>query len=424
MSLVKTSLLNGIAVAVRMGVGLLLNKILAVYVGPTGYAIIGQLQNLVSIVTTFAAGAVNTGVTKYTAEHATEPGKLESLWRTAGTITIGGSVLVAIFLFILRGEVAARLLGDQTLTPAIAWLAACLLLVSLNALFLAILAGRKLVRMFVLANICGSVIGLAVSTLLAWGAGLQGVLIALSLSQAVSFVATLAICRSEPWCRFSALWGKVDMAVAGKLSSFVIMALTTAATVPLSQILIRTYVGEAFGQVYAGYWDAINKVSSIYLTLVTTTLSLYFLPRVAEITDAPTLRKEIVSAYKVILPLIAVASTVLYSVRHFVVKTLFTDEFLPMADLMGWQLLGDVIKVASWLLAYVVIGKAMMKTFIVTEVVFSMSLYLLTMVFAHLAGPTGLTMAYAVNYMLYFSVMYWVVMHRPLFEPKILPGRS
>ena len=47
MTLVKTSLLNSIAVAVRVASAMVLNKILSVYVGPMGYAIIGQFQNAV-----------------------------------------------------------------------------------------------------------------------------------------------------------------------------------------------------------------------------------------------------------------------------------------------------------------------------------------------------------------------------------------
>lgn len=61
MNLVKTSLLNGIAVAIKMLTLLGLNKLLAVYVGPGGYAAIGQFQNVVQMLTTFASGAINNG---------------------------------------------------------------------------------------------------------------------------------------------------------------------------------------------------------------------------------------------------------------------------------------------------------------------------------------------------------------------------
>ena len=68
MTLLGTSFFSALAVLTKLATSLYLNKILAVYVGPAGYGVIGQFQSLVSMVTTFASGAVNTGVTKYTAE--------------------------------------------------------------------------------------------------------------------------------------------------------------------------------------------------------------------------------------------------------------------------------------------------------------------------------------------------------------------
>ncbi|MEL6948786.1 MAG: DegT/DnrJ/EryC1/StrS family aminotransferase [Pseudomonadota bacterium] len=63
-----------------------LNKILAIYVGPAGYAVLGQFQNAVQMITTLASGAINTGVTKYTAEYGEDAPRQHAVWRTAGTI--------------------------------------------------------------------------------------------------------------------------------------------------------------------------------------------------------------------------------------------------------------------------------------------------------------------------------------------------
>ena len=62
MTLIKTSLLNAIAVVIKMLTTLGINKILAVYVGPTGYAALGQFQNAVQMITTTQArlGLVST----------------------------------------------------------------------------------------------------------------------------------------------------------------------------------------------------------------------------------------------------------------------------------------------------------------------------------------------------------------------------
>ena len=62
MNLLKTSVLNGLAVLIKTATMFLLNKILAVYVGPAGYAAIGQFQYFIQMITTFAGSAVNTAV--------------------------------------------------------------------------------------------------------------------------------------------------------------------------------------------------------------------------------------------------------------------------------------------------------------------------------------------------------------------------
>jgi polysaccharide transporter, PST family len=91
MGLVKTGLLNGVAVIIKMLTLLGINKILAVYVGPAGYALLGQFQNAVQMITVFASGAINTGVTKYTAEYHYDEAKQHRIWRTAGSIAVFGS---------------------------------------------------------------------------------------------------------------------------------------------------------------------------------------------------------------------------------------------------------------------------------------------------------------------------------------------
>lgn len=83
MKLIKTSLLSGVASLIKIFTLLGINKVLAIYTGPSGYALVGQLQNAVQIFSTFASGAISTGVTKYTAEYGGASDRQEKLWRTA-----------------------------------------------------------------------------------------------------------------------------------------------------------------------------------------------------------------------------------------------------------------------------------------------------------------------------------------------------
>jgi polysaccharide transporter, PST family len=408
MDLLRTSALNGIAVATRMATALALNKILAVYVGPAGYAVIGQFQNAMAIAITFASGALNNGVTKITAEYYDNEKRQRALWRTAGTLILCASVTSSLLILLFRHHLARFFLNDESLSGVFGWLAVSLVLISINALLLAILNGKKEVRRYVISNVAGSVLGVGVVGLLTWQYQLYGALVALSVYQAVVFFVTLQQCQRTEWFSVRNLVGKIDPGHVQALTKFAIMAATTAVVVPLSQVLVRTHIGEKFGWAYAGYWDAIWRISTIYLTLVTTTLTLYWLPRVAEIRKWPELLTEIFQAYRIVLPLSAAAAFAIFIMRDFVILILFTPDFVKMRELFAWQMAGDVLKIGSWILAFIMVGKGMTKEFVVTEAVTAMLFWVLTLLLTDMFGFKGVAMAHFCTYLIYWIMVYGV----------------
>jgi PST family polysaccharide transporter len=146
--------------------------------------------------------------------------------------------------------------------------------------------------------------------------------------------------------------------------------------------------------------------------LVTTTLSVYYLPRFSEIEDFKQIKKEIIQGYKVVLPIAALCGLSIYLLRDLIVMLLFTTDFAPMRELFGWQMLGDTLKIGSWVLSYLMLGKAMFKLFMVTEVVFSLSYYGLTYVLTQSMGLEGVVVAYALNYGFYWLVMILFIWRR------------
>ena len=185
------------------------------------------------------------------------------------------------------------------------------------------------------------------------------------------------------------------------------MALTSAACVPLSHILIRNHLGETLGWEAAGYWEAMWRLSAAYLMLVTTTLSVYYLPKLSELKDPAEIKKEILQGYKIILPVAAVCGLVIYLLRDFIIRVLFTAEFAQMEVLFGWQMVGDTLKIGSWVLAYLMLGKAMVKLFILSEIGFAALFYGLVYYFTGIVGLEGGAIAHALNYFFYWSFMFF-----------------
>lgn len=416
MNLFKTSALNGIAVLIKTATMFILNKILAIYVGPSGYAAIGQFQNFIQIITTFAGGAINTAVVKYTAEYHESESKQRLVWKTAGSIVLIFSIIVAFLILIFQKQLSIYIFKSTEYQSIFIWFATFLIFFNLNALFLAILNGKKEILRLVIANIAGSIFSLLVTGLLSFKLGLYGALVALSINQSIVFLVTLFLCYKSNWFKISYLFGTIDKQLSKKFVGYVLMAITSALCVPLSQILIRGYIGNEFGMQYAGYWEAMIRLSGAYLMLVTTTLSVYYLPRLSELKDFESIKKEVFLGYKFIFPIALVGALAVYILKDWIIRLLFTDSFLPMQELFLWQMLGDSLKIGSWIVAYLMLGQAMTKLFIISEIMASISLLLLTYINTKLFGFQGVSIAYLLNY-----ALYWIIIN--IFVFKNLRGK-
>src|SRR5690606_10365727 len=167
MNLLKTSVLNGVAVLIKTITLFVLNKILAVYLGPTGYAALGQFQNFIQMVTTFAGGAINTAVIKYTAEYHEDENKQRAIWKAAGSLVIIFSFIFTFIILIFQQQLSIYIFQTAEYQYVFLWFALFLVFFNLNTLFLAILNGKKEILKLVIANIIGSIFSLLVTGTLA-----------------------------------------------------------------------------------------------------------------------------------------------------------------------------------------------------------------------------------------------------------------
>jgi len=399
MNLFKTSALNGMAVLIGTITSFLVNKILAIYVGPSGYALIGQFQNFIQMITSFAGGAINTAVIKYTAEYHDNKSYQISVWKTAGSVIVIFSMIVAFLIIIFQKQLAIYIFHSLEYQSIFVWFASFLLLFNLNALFLAILNGKKEILRLVIANIAGSIFSLVIN----------GALLAISINQSIIFIVTLFLCYKSSWFKISYLFGKIDRSILNKFGGYVLMALTAALCVPLSQILIRNYIAGEFGIQYAGYWEAMIRLSRAYLMLVTTTLSVYYLPRLSELKDFKSIKNEVYTGYKFIFPVALLGGLIVYSLKDWIIPLLFSKSFLPMRELFLWQMIGDSLKIGSWIVSYVMAGQAMTKIFIVSEILSTITLLIITYISTKVFGFEGVSIAYSINYALYWIIISFVV---------------
>ena len=411
MTLIKTSVLTAISTIIKVISAFVINKVIAVYIGPSGLAIIGQLQNFMEMITTFSNGAITNGVVKYTAEYKTIEEK-QKIFSTSIIISLICSLIISLFLFGFSGYLSELILKDTKYSSVFIVFGLTVFLFALNTILMSILNGQKEIKKYVIVNIASSIFSLFFTSFLIMQLNLMGALYALVVNQSVIFFVTLGFVIKSSWFKLEYFKQGIDKDSLIKLSKYSLMAITSALTVPISHLIIRNYIGENLSWNDAGYWQGIWYISTMYLMIVTTSLGVYYLPKLSELSDNKEIKKEIISGYKIIMPIVTVIALGIYFFRELAIHIAFTKEFLPMIELFKWQLIGDVIKIASWLLAYLMLAKAMTKIFIYTEVLFSILFVILSIVFINYFGLIGVTYAFSLNYFIYLIVMIFIFRKR------------
>lgn len=405
LDIIKVFSFTALSTLVRMLTGFISVKIVAGIIGPAGVALVGQLNNFASIVLSLSTGGINGGITKYIAEYKDDDNKIKDCLSTAFKITIICSSLTGLVLILFHSLLSEIVMLSPDYGYIFIIFGFTILLYALNMGLTSVINGFKEFQKYVKVNIAGSLIGLIFTLSLVWIWELKGALISAVTFQSIMLFISLWMIRKMPWLKWEYFKQNLNKDITKKYLNYSLMALATASVAPISQMLLRGYVISEISATEAGWWEAMNRISNMYLMVITTSFSVYYLPRLSELTDKKGLRNEIFRSYKVIIPCLLGGLTIVYLLRHLVIRLLFTPEFLPMEKLFIWQLGGDFFKIASWLLSYLMVAKAMTKWFITTEIGFTFLFVGLGFIFMHFNGVTGITQAYLINYIAYLITM-------------------
>lgn len=413
--LVKVSFLNAVATVIRMLTGFVSVKVVAAVIGPVGVALLGQLNNFSQIVLSVSNGGINAGITKYTSEYSDSEKDYILYLGTSFWITVVLSIITSLVIFIGAGYFSSEILHDIKYKSVFYVFGGTLLLYALNALLTSVINGFKEYKKYVIANIVGSIVGVIFAIVLSIRYGIYGALISSVTFQSIVFFITLGIVAKSYWFKWRSFILKFNKKVAVQLGHYSLMAITSAVTIPAGQLIVRDFITRNKSIADAGLWEGINRISSMYLMVITASLSVYFLPKLSELKTTNELQKEIFSVYKLIIPFLILTTFIIYVFRILIIHILFTAEFTGMENLFAFQLIGDILKIMGWVLGYLLLAKAMTKIYIVMEIVNFILLVIISYFLISRYGTVGATMAFAIVYLIYFIVL-CVVFRKLLFN--------
>lgn len=403
MNIVRTGFYTSIATAARLLAGLVAIKLVAWFAGPEGVGKLGQFMSLMSLLAVLAGGGIGAAIVKHVAEYRDDPQRLSRLLSAALCYAFCASCLMGGVALLLSRQLATWLLGDPQYAGLIRVLAVAQLGIALLNYLLAVVNGFMDVRRLAFIQVSGSLIGIVMMVWLARWQHLHGALLALVLGQLSWLLVGLPAWWRSSYFRRGMLRLRYDREMTLRLATFSVMTLSSALLPPLVNIAVRDHLALQFGWEPVGYWQAVSKVSDAYLLFFTTAINIHYLPRLASTHERAALLAELRTACRILLPAVVVLAAVVYALREWVTRLLFTPDFAAANALYGPQLVGDVIKIASFILSYLMLAKAMTKLFVVSECVFAASYVVLVWVLAARFGLVGAMYAFALNYLLYLG---------------------
>jgi PST family polysaccharide transporter len=409
MNIVRTGFYTTIATAARLLAGLVVIKLVAWFAGPAGVGKLGQFMSLMSLLAVLAGGGISAAIVKYVAEYRNDPEKLSRLLAAALWYALCASCLMGCAALLFSRQISLWLLGDQGYENLIRVLAVAQLAIALVNYILAVINGFMDVRRLAFIQVLSSALSIVLVLWLSRWLHLYGALLALVVGQVLCLVVGLPAWRRSPYFQRSMLRMHFDREMTFRLAAFSVMTLSSALLPPLINIAVRDHLAAQFGWEQVGYWQAVSKVSDAYLLFLTTAINIYYLPKLASTHERASLVFELRNAYRYLLPAVVALAAVVYVLRDWVTRLLFSADFMSANALYGPQLLGDVIKIASFILSYVMLAKAMTRLFVISECVFAASYLLLVYVFTAHFGLVGAMYAFTVNYLLYLAFNVLVV---------------
>ena len=404
-TILKVFSYTAVATLIKMVTVFISLKIITEWVGAEGVVMLGQLTNFSSIILVVACGGISSGITKYIAEYKDEPEKIKDYITAASQITAVFSIICALLLIFTSNFLSEKILLNSSYSYVFMAFAITVLFYAFNGLFIAVVNGFQDYRKYVLINISNSIIGLIFTLVLVWYWRLEGMLISAVTYQSVVIICTVLLVYRQQWFRNIFFQFKTNAAIWKQCLRYGLMTFTTAATVPVAQLIIRGLLVNKLSMEKASWWEGVNRISTAYLAIFVTSFTVYYLPKLSEIKDKHLLKAEVLKAYRVILPILFFIFLFVYALRKHIILLLFNETFLPMESLFVWQLAGDFLKISGWLIGFIMVAKTYTRYYIFSDIFFNAFYVILSYLMIDQQGVLSVMISYNIVYFCYLFFM-------------------
>ena len=412
--MIRSMLVIGSAQAVNIVISIVRMKVLAVLVGPAGVGLLGLYNSLQSTAGSVAGLGLGTSGVRDIAANKDDlavQSRVRTVLFAAGLVQ---GTIAMVLLWLFRVPLAGWLFGDVSRATETGLVGVAILFSLILASQTAILQGLRRIgdlgRVTVLGALGGTIAGL----LAVWLEGEAGLIWFLLVQPLASVLVAAVMSRKLPRTQAPRLTLPGVYATWKPMASlgvvFMIGGLTGAATL----LLARSMIARDLGIDAAGLFSASWGVAMIYVGFLLGAMAADFYPRLTEVIhDRAASTRLINDQAQLGLAIGGPVLLALIGIAPWFLALLYSREFVPASEMLQWQTLGNVFKLASWPMGFAYIAAARSRTFLATELFWNAIFLALLWALMSVIGVEAAGIAFAVAYALYFILLH--VLTRRLF---------
>lgn len=407
--------LTNLHVAIKVFSGIVVNKVLSIYLGPSGVALYGQFQSTAAVITGLAHGSIQTGTVKLVSRSKKNGEEIQRILSTSFAMTLTFSVAISVLVFVLSDVLGQFVFGAEKDGYIFKAFSGSILFYSINIYLLSILTGLERVRIFTTINMFLSIVTLASVSLLTYFYELDGAIFALFLSQIIVMIFSIYIVRktfATSQLSLLDLKEKWSAVVASKLLRFALATFSSGAMVSLSMIILRNIIIEEISLDSAGIWESGRRILVYFNMIFAVPFGLYYFPKFSNSVDAVKVRKLLYESLIFNLPLMLALGAAIVIFKSEMIRLLFSKDFLGLSDFLNYILLAEILRIAGSFIHNIYLSQSMILITILFQLLFFVVFITLSYATISSLGLVGVglsylgsAMLYLVSYIIYFNVV-------------------
>jgi O-antigen/teichoic acid export membrane protein len=406
-SIFKASAIFGGVQIFQVFIQILRAKIVAVLLGTAGIGILGLFNVTIGFIGSFTNFGLGTSAIKEiaVANEQDQKHKTSELLYVLNRLVWFTGLLGMMISIVFSPLLSQMTFGSYDYTIAFIWLSISLLLNQLTSGKLVILQGFRKLKVLAKANLLGSTFGLIIVFPLFYFFGSDGIVASIIVYSITLYFFAWYFTRTIPLQYMSMSANEVFIKGKVMLAMGFVLGISGLVTV-FSNYLISLFIANMGSIEQLGLYNAGIAITTNYTGLIFAAIATDYHPRLSALANNDLVKQAVNQQAEIALIILTPLILIFLVFGDFLIKLLYSKDFISIKPMISWILLGTFFKLFSWAISFTFVARGKVKLFFWNELVANIYVLIFSLIGFYFFGLIGLGFAFLVSFVIYSIQVY------------------